>query len=148
MAWRLSTLAQYRENLCIEIGPDPKSRNVYQFIEHWLGKIDESSPFRTGNDAQEPGDCQARGGSSPTPTPFIHEQKVCSTFDCEHDCLSLARVQILAKLLHALPVVWSRDYQPRLSGKVDCRRQIALGGRKFLRYGGRNEHLVIEQGQE
>ena len=94
------------------------------------------------------GDCQAGRGGCPPPASFIHQQKVGSTFDCEHNCFSLARVQILAKFQNAVLVLRAGDDQPWQGRKVDCRGQVSLGSRQFLVHGGRNEHLAKEQGQE
>jgi hypothetical protein len=131
-------LAKFRENFCVEIGPDPKPGNLYQFINHRLAQIDQASAFRSDHDAEETRGRQARGCGSPTGTPFIHKEEVGSMLYCKQNCLSLAGVQILPKFLHAPLVVYRCNYQPGLRLKIDCRRQIPLGCGQFLKYGRGN----------
>ena len=98
---RGSSFAEFGENLCIEIGANPESSNLCQFVEHRFGQIDQNSPFRLGHDAEETCDSYTRSSGSPPGAPFIYQQEVGSTLYGEHNCLSFAKVQILPEFLHA-----------------------------------------------
>jgi hypothetical protein len=127
----VSRLAEFRENFGVEIGANPEPGNLDQFVENGFSQFDQPSPFCSGYDTEEACNGQACGGGSPTSTPFINEQEVRPTLDCKHDCLSFARIQILAKFLYTVLVRRSGDYSPWHRRKIDCGRQIAPGVRQF-----------------
>jgi hypothetical protein len=52
-----SGFAQFGKNFCVEIRSDPESRSLYQFIEHWLGQIDQAGPLRSDHNAEEIDHC-------------------------------------------------------------------------------------------
>jgi len=108
-----SRLAQFRESFCVKVRPNPESANLYQFIEHRFGQINQPSPFRPGHDAEETRDREACISCSPPGAPFIDKEEISSTLDCKYDCFSFG-VEIRAKLLHPLLVACRRDDQPRL----------------------------------
>jgi hypothetical protein len=143
-----SRFTGFRQNLCVEVGPNPESSNPDQFIEHRFRQIDRASSFRGRYDTEQAGDGQARRIGSPTPPPFIHQREVSSKLDCRHDCFGLAKVQVLAEFLYALAVIRRCRYQPGLCSKVDRGWQVILGTYSFLIHGGRNENLVIKRRQD
>ena len=93
-------LAQFGKDSSVEISPDPKSGRANQLIEHGLREIDQPGSFRLCYHTEKACYLQACRSRCLPPSSFIHEQEIGSTFDCEHDRLSLARVQSLAQPLH------------------------------------------------
>jgi hypothetical protein len=45
--------AQFRKNFCVQVGSDPKSGNVYQFLDYRLAPVDQASPLRSRYNVEE-----------------------------------------------------------------------------------------------
>ena len=78
-----------------------------QLVQYWLNSFNQSSPLRIGQYAEQTSDPQPQCHGYASPASFVDKQQVCLALHREHDCLSLASVQAVAKFLHATLGFWS-----------------------------------------
>src|ERR1035437_5857859 len=118
---RVLRFTQFCENFSVEFGPNPEFCILNQLVQYRLNRFNQSSPLCIGQHAEQTGDPQPQRHGYTSPASFIHKQQFRVTFHCEHDCLSLTSVQVVAKLSHTILVFWSVDNDPRGGGRVDHR---------------------------
>ncbi len=69
----------------IEIGPDPESRILNQFVEYRLDSIDQPGSLGLCQDTEETGSSHTQASCDPASTSFIYQQEIRLTFDGEHN---------------------------------------------------------------